>query len=118
VTDHGLIATVIGEGKSFGCNVGRIKAGPTTFGSMLTRNGVVKVFLGEGEFTRDAIPKNFFGCAGVLKADHLQDVLLHVAKEGHRHHVSVAPGQVLKPLQEAMENYLEFEVTVPQRQLP
>ncbi len=115
VADHGLISTVLGEGKSFGCNVGRIKPGRFTFGSMLTRDGAIKFFLGEGEFTNDVIPENFFGCAGVAKINRLQDVLLHVGREGHRHHVSVSPGNVVAPLREALENYLGFRVAIPQQ---
>ena len=42
---------------------------------------------GEGEFTEDDVPKEFFGTAGVVRIEHLQDVLLMVGKEGFRHHV-------------------------------
>jgi len=114
VTDHGLIAAVLGEGKSYGCNVGRLAPGPFTFGSLLTRAGRVCCFLGEGEFTQDPIPDDFFGCAGVAHITHLQEVLLHVGRKGHRHHVSVTPGWVAGPLREAWERYLGYEVTFPQ----
>ncbi len=64
-----------------------------TFGSLMTDEGRVKVYLGEGRFTHDPIPDNFFGVAGVAEIPNLQDVLLHIGVNGHRHHVSVAPGQ-------------------------
>jgi hypothetical protein len=40
----------------------------------------------------------------------LQDVLLHIGLSGHRHHVSITPGQFRRPLREALGHYLNFEV--------
>jgi len=113
VTDHALIASAIGEGKSFGCNVGRIKPGQITFGSMLTKDGRLKFFLGKGRITTDPIAENYFGCAGVAEIDNLQDVLLDIGRAGHRHHVSIAQGDVVAPVKEALKYYLGFDVTIP-----
>ena len=77
----------------------------------MTEDGRVKMYLGEGRFTGDPIPANFFGVAGVAEIPGLQDVLLHVGVSGHRHHVSITPGLVQAPLQEALGNYLGFDVT-------
>jgi hypothetical protein len=85
-----------------------------TFGSLMTDEGRVKMFLGQGRFTSDPIPGNFFGVAGVAEIRNLQDVLLHVGKNGHRHHVSITPGQFQSPLQEALRRYLDFDVALPQ----
>jgi hypothetical protein len=52
--------------------------------------------------------------AGVAEIPKLQDVLLHIGVNGHRHHVSVTPGRVRKPLIEALQHYLEFDMTTPQ----
>lgn len=114
VTDHGIIGSVLEPECTFGCNVGRMKSGPFTFASMMTDSGVIRFYVGEGEFTDDSIPQDFFGCAGVADIPNLQDVLLHVGYEGHRHHVSVTSGSVAAPLAEALEYYLDFEVSVPQ----
>jgi len=114
VTDHLITCNVVGKRRGFGCNVGRIRPMPMTFSSMATDAGRVKFYLGEGRFTKDPIPKDFFGCAGVAEIPRLQDVLLHVGREGHRHHVSVTPGHVMEPLKEALEHYLGLEVSVPQ----
>lgn len=116
VRDHAIIANAVGEGCSYGCNVGRIKPTPFTFGSMMTECGDLRFYLGEGRFTPDPIPEDFFGCAGVAEIDLLQDVLLHVGLNGHRHHVSVTPGHVVEPLREALECYLGFEVSIPQQE--
>jgi len=70
---------------------------------MMTDSGRVKVFLGEGRFTEDPIPENFFGAASVAEIDRMQDVLLHVGMNGYRHHVGFTPGKYVAPIQKALE---------------
>ena len=72
------------------------------------------MYAGVGSFTRDPIPANYFGVAGVAQIRNLQDVLLHVGLNGHRHHVSITPGRVQAPLVEALQHYLNFEMALPQ----
>jgi L-fucose isomerase-like protein len=110
VEDHAILANAVGKGRAWGCNVGRIKAGPFTFGSLTTEAGRLKVYAGEGEFTGDAIPEDFFGCGGVARIQGLQDVLQTVGYGGWRHHTSVTPGRVVAPLCEAMDRYLGYDV--------
>jgi L-fucose isomerase-like protein len=114
ISDHLILCNSVGKGHSFGCNVGRIAPSPMTFSSMTTESGKVKFYIGEGRFTKDPAPRDFFGCAGVAEIPKLQDVLLHIGYEGHRHHTSVTPGHVMAPLKEALERYLGFEVSIPQ----
>jgi len=114
ISDHLILANSIGENHSFGCVVGNIAPTDFTFGGMMTDAGMVKVYLGDGRFTEDPIPENFFGAAGVAQIDKLQDVLLHIGLNGHRHHVSVSPGKHVAPLKEALEKYLGFDVSIPQ----
>jgi L-fucose isomerase-like protein len=114
VVDHYMLATAVGEGNSFGCNQGRIRPMPFTFGSMLTEEGKLKFYLGEGEFTADTLPADYFGCAGVAHFDRLQDVLLYIGRNGYRHHTSVAEGYNLAAVREALQGYLGFTVAVPQ----
>jgi len=114
ITDHAILASTLGKGCSYGCHVGRIAAFDFTFGGMLTDSGKLRFYVGQGEFTEDKIPAEFFGCAGVAEIEDLQDVLLHIGQVGHRHHVSVTPGLVQAPLREALEHYLGFEVALPQ----
>lgn len=112
VTDHAILANAVGPGCSYGPNQGRIKPTDFTFGSMLTEEGSLKFYLGQSQFTKDRIPENFFGCAGVAKFDNLQEVLQTIGYRGYRHHVSASPGTVLGPVREAFERYLGYEVTV------
>ena len=114
IVDHAILANAVGEGCSYGCNVGRIAPGPMTFASMMTFDGQPRFFLGHGEFTNNPIPDDFFGCAGVADIPQLQDVLLHCGKNGYRHHVSVTMGDVVAPMQEALQDYLGFHTAVPQ----
>ncbi len=114
VVDHSILMNSVGEGNGYGCNVGRIKPMDFTFGSLMTDEGRVKMYVGEGRFTRDPVPDNFFGVAGVAEIRNLQDVLLHVGVHGHRHHVSITPGCVQEPLKEALGHYLNFDVALPQ----
>ena len=114
VSDHLILVNAVGEDQSFGCVVGRISPTDLTFGSMMTDAGRVKVYLGDGRFTADEIPSNFFGAAGVAEIASLQDVLLHVGMNGYRHHVGVTTGKHVAPIQEALEKYLDFDVTIPQ----
>jgi hypothetical protein len=104
----------VGAGNGYGCNQGRIKPMDFTFSSLMTADGQVKMYLGEGKITADPIPANFFGVASVAEIPRLQDVLLHIGMEGHRHHVSITPGRLVSPLSEALGHYLGFGITTPQ----
>ena len=114
VSDHLILVNAVGENQSFGPVVGRIAPADLTFGSMMTDAGRVKVYLGDGRFTEDPIPDNFFGAAGVAEIAGLQDVLLHVGMQGYRHHVGVTTGKYVASIEEALEKYLDFDVTILQ----
>ena len=82
-----------------------------TYSGLLTEDGKVKVYVGEGKITADKIAPDFFGCAGVLEVDGLQDVLYTIGYQGHRHHVAMTEGHVGTAVVEALTRYLGFEVT-------
>jgi len=111
VADHAILANAVGKGCGYGCNVGRIAPTDMTFGSLMTEDGRMKFYLGQGRFTKDPIPADFFGCGGVAQIPHLQDALQTIGYRGHRHHTSVTPGHVAAPVAEAFERYLGYEVT-------
>lgn len=112
IADHAILANTVGKGCAFGCNVGRIKPQPFTFGNLITEEGKMKFYLGEAEFTKDSIPADFFGCAGVAKFPDLQQTLLTIGLQGHRHHTGATPGHVAAPVKEAFEKYLGYDVTM------
>jgi L-fucose isomerase-like protein len=111
ISDHAILANAVGPNSSFGCNEGRIAPTPITFASLLTEAGRLCFYLGEGQFTNDPIPDDFFGCAGVAQISDLQEKLQTIGYLGHRHHVSVTPGHVAAPVLEAWEKYLGYDVT-------
>ncbi|MBN1835017.1 MAG: fucose isomerase [Spirochaetales bacterium] len=110
ITDHDILKNTLGEGRAWGCNIGRIAPTAMTYGSLLTDSGRIRTYLGQGRFTDDSIPQEFFGCAGVAEIPNLQDALQAIGYGGFRHHVSVTPGHVLEPVHEALEKYLGYEV--------
>jgi L-fucose isomerase-like protein len=111
VEDHAILANAVGKGCAWGCNTGRIAPTPFTFGSLLTEEGKLKFFLGQGRFTGDPIPRDYFGCAGVAEIAGLQEGLRTIGMAGFRHHVSVTPSHVMEPVREAFERYLGYQVT-------
>ena len=111
ISDHLILLETLGTGHSFGPNTGRIAPMDFTYSSLMTRDGEIYTYLGQGRITEDPIPANFFGVAGVAHIPKLQDVLLHVGVNGYRHHVSLTPGWVQVPLYEALAHYLDFKVT-------
>ncbi len=111
IADHELLVPVLGKGCSWGCNIGRIKPMDVTYCGMKTVNGRIQFYLGEGRITEDPIPADFFGCAGVIQVKGLQGVLRTIGLQGHRHHTNLVEGHVADAVQEALETYLEFEVT-------
>ena len=111
VIDHPMFAKDLGPGCGWGPNQGRIKAMPFTFASAKTQDGKIYIYSGEGEFTEDVIPEQFFGCAGVAEIDDLQEKLSVIGKNGYRHHVSVTPDHIGGALREALETYLGYTWT-------
>jgi L-fucose isomerase-like protein len=110
ISDHEILKNSLGEGRAYGCNVGRIAPMSFTYGSLLSQDGKLRCYLGQGRFTEDPIPPDFFGCAGVAEIPRLQEALQTIGYMGFRHHVSVAPGSVLEPTREALTKYLGYEV--------
>ncbi len=110
ITGHAILENAVGKGCSFGCNQGRVKPMPFSYGSMMTENGNVSFYVGQGRITEDPIPTEFFGCAGVAEIENLQGKLQQIGYLGHRHHVSLSPGDVVEPLVEAFEKYLGYKV--------
>ncbi len=110
VVDHELLVPALGEGCSWGCNVGRIKAMEMTYCGMKTMNGKLQFYIGEGKISDDVISGSFFGCAGVAEIENLQDVLQTIGTAGHRHHTVIAEGHVADAVKEALEKYIGAEV--------
>jgi len=97
-------------GSGWGTNEGRIAKFPMTYSNCLTENGKITIYVSEGEFTGDDIEKEFFGCGGVAKIPNLQDKLIRLARNGFKHHTTVANGHVKSVLEEAFGTYLKYNL--------
>ncbi|MCK5843151.1 MAG: hypothetical protein KAG97_00505 [Victivallales bacterium] len=110
VIDHPMFAKALGAGCGFGPNVGRIAPNDFTFASSITKNGKLEFFLGEGRFTDDVIPPEFFGCGGVAEISDLQSKLRKIGYGGYRHHVSLSTGHMEEAVREAFVRYLGYDI--------
>lgn len=110
IEEHKMFVKSIGPDCSWGCNIGRIAAAPMTYASSKTEDGQLKFYVGEGRFTADPVEEAFFGCAGVVEIDRLQDKLLQIGKNGYRHHVGVTFTHVEKAVREAFTTYLGYDI--------
>ncbi len=108
--NHAMFNRVLGPGLSCGCQPGRIAPGDMTFAGGKTENGELSFYFGEGEFTSDPIPEEFFGCAGAARIPGLQDVLYTVGTQGFHHHLGAVHGRAAGILQEAFGTYLHYPV--------
>jgi L-fucose isomerase-like protein len=105
-----IIGGTVGLENTYGTLEGRIKSGPFTYARVATDdvNGTIAAYVGEGEFTDD--PLLTFGGAGVAKIPNLQGLLRRLCTQGFEHHVAVTHDTVAKALDEAMGNYLGWDV--------
>jgi L-fucose isomerase-like protein len=105
-----ILADTVGVENTWGTCVGRMTAGPFTFARVATddQSGEITAYVGEGEFTND--PLSTFGGWGVAQVDDLQYLLSYICTQGFEHHVAVAPTEVAAALEEAMGNYLGWDV--------
>ena len=70
--------------------------------------GIIKAYLGEGEFTDDAYGMD--GGIAVTKVQNLQTLLKYMCKNGFEHHVAMVRGNVSNILFNAIEDYLGWDL--------
>ena len=105
-----ILATTLGTEYSFGALKGRVRPDKMTFLKVSTddRRGVIKCYLGQGEFTDD--PLETFGGVAVCHVKNLDGLMHYVAKNGFEHHVAIVQAECADSLEEALGNYLGWEV--------
>ncbi len=105
-----ILGTVVGEENTAGALEGRTPASPLTFGRLSTddNKGIIKAYFGEGELTDDEL--NTFGTRAVARVPNLQELMHYVCKNGFEHHVVMNASKTSKILNEAVGNYLGWEV--------
>ena len=105
-----ILATTLGEDVSFGALKGRVRPSPMTYLKISTddKNGKIKCYLGEGRFTDDPLPT--FGGVAVCEVPDLNGLMKHIARNGYEHHVALTQANVADILEEALGNYMGWEV--------
>src|SRR5699024_2339767 len=105
-----ILGNDVGEENTVGALEGRTPASELTFGRLSTddNKGTIKAYFGEGKLTDD--PLNTFGTRAVASIPHLQDLMHFVCKNGFEHHVVMNASITADILEEAVSNYLGWEV--------
>ena len=105
-----ILATTLGTDVSFGALKGRVRPSAMTYLKVTTddKNGKIKCYLGEGTFTDDPLPT--FGGVAVCEVPDLNGLMRHLTKNGYEHHVALAQANCADVLEEALGNYLGWDV--------
>lgn len=105
-----ILATTLGTDVSFGALKGRVRPSDMTYLKISTDdlNGKIKCYLGEGTFTDDPLPT--FGGVAVCEVPRLNDLMRHLTRNGYEHHVALVQSKAADILEEALGNYMGFDV--------
>ena len=105
-----VLGTVLGSEDTFGAVKGKVAPGDMTFFRISTddQNGLIRSYLGEGKITKD--PYGMDGGIAVCQITDLQKLMKFMCKNGFEHHVAMVRGHVAGILDEAIGNYLGWEL--------
>ncbi len=110
ISELDVLGNSLGKDNCFGAVKGKVRKGPMTFLRVSTDdfNGTVRAYLGEGEFTDD--PCAMAGGVAVCEIDGLQKLMDTIVRNGYEHHVAMVRSHVADILQEALGNYLGWNL--------
>ncbi|HEY3310028.1 MAG TPA: L-fucose/L-arabinose isomerase family protein [Anaerolineales bacterium] len=105
-----ILGTTLGEENTYGAMSGSAAAGPMTYARVSTddTSGVIRAYIGEGEITND--PLDTFGQRAVVYTPNLQKLLAYMCNHGFEHHVAMTMNHVAPTLNEALSNYMKWDV--------
>ena len=108
----GVLGRTLGKVNTFGAVYGKVTKGDFTFFRISTDDtkGAIKAYLGTGEITDD--PYGMDGCIAVTKVNNLQTLMKYICKNGFEHHVAMVSNDVKEILNEAIEDYLGWNLYV------
>lgn len=108
----GVLGRTLGKVNTFGAVYGKVTKGDFTFFRIFTDDtkGAIKAYLGTGEITDD--PYGMDGCIAVTKVNNLQTLMKYICKNGFEHHVAMVRNDVKEILNEAIEDYLGWNLYV------
>lgn len=107
----GVLGRTLGKVNTFGAVYGKVTKGDFTFFRISTDDtkGAIKAYLGTGEITDD--PYGMDGCIAVTKVNNLQTLMKYIVK-WFEHHVAMVRNDVKEILNEAIEDYLGWNLYV------
>lgn len=107
----GVLGRTLGKVNTFGAVYGKVTKGDFTFFRISTDDtkGAIKAYLGTGEITDD--PYGMDGCIAVTKVNNLQTLMKYIVKMVE-HHVAMVRNDVKEILNEAIEDYLGWNLYV------
>lgn len=110
VSELDILGETIGREKCFGAVKGHVATGLMTFFRVSTddREGKIKAYLGEGEFTDD--PFGMDGGIAVCKVPRLRELLAYMCQSGFEHHVAMTRTHCAKVLYEAVSKYMGWDL--------
>lgn len=110
ISELDVLGETIGREKCFGAVKGKVQPGDLTYFRMSTddRNGVIKAYLGEGEFTDD--PFGMDGGIAVTKIRDLRRLMGFITQNGFEHHVAMVRGHHADVVHEAVTRYLGWPI--------
>lgn len=105
-----ILGTVLGQEDTFGAIKGKVAPGIMTYFRLSTDDprGIIKSYLGEGVITDD--PYGMDGGIAVCEVQNLQNLMKYLTKNGFEHHVGMVRGHVADILEEAIGNYLGWDL--------
>jgi L-fucose isomerase-like protein len=105
-----VLGTVLGSEDTFGAVKGKVAPGDMTYFRISTddQRGVIKSYLGEGKMTND--PYGMDGGIAVCEIPNLQGLMKFMCKNGYEHHVAMVRSHVAEILEEAIGNYMGWEI--------
>lgn len=107
-----ILGTVLGQEDTFGAVKGKVAPGSMTYFRISTDDskGLIKSYLGEGAITDD--PYGMDGGIAICEIPNLQRLMNFMVKNGFEHHVGMVRGHVAEILEEAIGNYLGWDLYV------
>lgn len=105
-----ILGNSLGKENCFGACKTVIASGNMTYGKISTDDvgGVIKMYVGEGEFTDDTV--DTLGGVAVCRVPGLQKLMDYVCCNAYEHHVSMNRGHNAKVLSEALGKYMGVEI--------
>lgn len=105
-----VLGTVLGSEDTFGAVKGKVAPGEMTYFRISTDDtkGIIKSYLGEGTMTDD--PYGMDGGIAVCEIPNLQNLMKFMCKNGFEHHVGMVRSHVAEILEEAIGNYMGWDI--------